>query len=686
MVTQHTWRTALGKMIAAQNGGKADKVDKKTKSGSPGSAAEAMKSIRDNIASLSRLELTQRLQAAVGERPEVQQTVGDVLGPVVGRRVDTAEISDAEGEGLAELVGEASDTGYSRAVAEMARRAPAVTARVLVEAVARAEGSGDRAAREYARRGLETVGSRGVAGLVWAGVQRLPQVLLLFPVVECVGQADGNTAGPVPAIRETDVVAHTVGYAVLDALRPQWAEGVGKRPEGGVLHEAFADLAALLVPLASPCVCAAVVAQTRCDLRATAVAARQQSAVGDALGISAVLSACSALTARDLWDPAGKPIKAGPTRSSRDVSAMVTSALWAAVASAHRALCRRSAPAAAEDDSKEKGQRRWRAAEDPAEVLGHLADMALRTLVAACLCETKDEEAPTLVDFCESLVKSTADPAGQSRAKAGRAEGGSKPPDGATDMEAVGGPEGTFREALRSELERRHLLRSAWVRGRQEQQGAEGSQPAMPTLDGASIQHTGATVRGFVLLSGASDKMQSGAAAGPDARPLALLAMPPGQRLPVMQQSVHATRRTASSNRETSGPARRMCECIAMAAEQATRTVESPVSRQLWATLRTGAQQALDDTEDEVGAWEGLVETWGAVEREAAGQVFGERRMWSAIVVEAADEPTEEGIRESVRKLVLSLEYVKGYCNESPSGRLWGQVLNAVSNSNAAAH
>eukprot|EP00727_Mastigamoeba_balamuthi_P003454 m51a1_g13105 hypothetical protein (235) ;mRNA; f:1215-2812 len=169
-----------------------------------------MKSIRDNIASLSRLELTQRLQAAVGERPEVQQTVGDVLGPVVGRRVDTAEISDAEGEGLAELVGEASDTGYSRAVAEMARRAPAVTARVLVEAVARAEGSGDRAAREYARRGLETVGSRGVAGLVWTGVQRLPQVLargLLDVPTRNAGIGYGSTS---LAVWDSPVSLHAV--------------------------------------------------------------------------------------------------------------------------------------------------------------------------------------------------------------------------------------------------------------------------------------------------------------------------------------------------------------------------------------------------------------------------------------------------------------------------------------------
>eukprot|EP00727_Mastigamoeba_balamuthi_P000112 m51a1_g10098 hypothetical protein (1144) ;mRNA; f:72034-77554 len=453
---------------------------------------------------------------------------------------------------------------------------------------------------------------------------------LLFPLLRI---SDGGAAGAVPTSRSMEAVAHTAGHAVLDALRPRWAEGIEERPEGGVLHEVFADLVGLLVGTGTAAVSGAVAAQTRCDVRAARVAGRQAAWMAEAVGLSGMRSARSTLTARDVWWPqTGLPRqRAGERRwSSREVSAMVTSAVWAAVASELARRCRRSRA-----EGKEGKEGRTGPAEEPAEVLSQLAKQALAALVAACMRPEFRDGAPTLVDFCDALVC-----------------------DGSKDA---------FREALRCELERRFLLSSQW------------KQP-YPRLEKGSIEHTSATVSGFLLLASSKDKTSSA----------------PKQQTPVVKQqptpvdrtqrllSMAAPRGAAAANVDAraGGPARRMCECIAVAAGQAGRTVECPVSRQLWATLRTGAQQALDDTEDEAGAWEALVETWGRVEREAAGQVFGERRMWSAIVVEAADEPTVEGRRASVRKLVLSLEYVVGCCNESPSLALWRRVLASFSNTN----
>eukprot|EP00727_Mastigamoeba_balamuthi_P000117 m51a1_g10101 hypothetical protein (1161) ;mRNA; f:98223-103926 len=614
--------------------------------------------------------------AVVEDGPVKLQAVGDQLGRVVGRHVDTSEISDAEGEGLAELVREVADSGYSKVIIELSRRASTEMSRALVEAISAARGE-DSVIKEYVRSGLDAVESRGLLDLVslvlhdsavskklcdqqiqvvsettsraevstatwlpadgnltdldsvhafatvrsivdaaervlrgttgidkeecmqelealdegrswgertskglrWQAGQRLvvdtratgvtqPMYsrragALLFPLLRC---SDGGAAGAVSTSRSMEAVAHTAGHAVLDALRPKWAEGIEERPEGGVLHEAFADLAGLLVGTGTAAVSGAVAAETRCDVRAARVAGRQAAGMAEAVGLSGMRSARSTLTARDVWWPqTGLPRqRAGGRRwSSREVSAMVTSAVWAAIASELARRCRRSRA-----EGKEGKEGRTGPAEDAAEVLSQLAKQALAALVAACMRPEFKEEAPTLVDFCDALVPSSSQQCDKTQ------EG--------------------FPEALRFELQRRFLLTSQWKK-------------PYPRLAKGSIEHTSAT----------------------------------------------------------SG-----------------RTVECPVSRQLWATLHTGAQQALDDTEDEAGAWEALVETWGRVEREAAGQVFGERRMWRAIVVEAAEEASEEGIRGSVRKLVLSLEYVVGCCNESPSLALWRRVLVAYTNTN----
>eukprot|EP00727_Mastigamoeba_balamuthi_P000632 m51a1_g10566 hypothetical protein (1225) ;mRNA; f:28069-33862 len=384
---------------------------------------------------------------------------------------------------------------------------------------------------------------------------------LLFPA----SGTEGGGVEAAPASRGVEVVAHTAGYALLDALRPEWAEGVRERPEGGVLHEALGDLVALLVPLGSPAVGGAVAAQTRCDVRAAGVAKRMARALADAVGGSAVRSASSTLTARDVWDVAtGQMKKTGSGRlwSSRELSGMITSAVYGAVASELLRRCHGSGTAGrgGKESAKCGG-----AAEDPAEVLSQLAKQALRVLIEACLEQSKDKAAPTLVEFCESLVK-----------------------------------------------------------GMQSHEG-----DALALLPG-SVEHTTAT-----LQRSTTNKLQLSA---------------------LMEKPTRAG--TVSAN----GPAVRMCECIARVGAEAATAVECTASRELWAMVCSGAREALALAGgDDVAAWERLEGTWGAMERRAAGQRdFVDKRMWRAIVVEAAEEPTAEGCKASVEKMVLSLEYVTG--------------------------
>eukprot|EP00727_Mastigamoeba_balamuthi_P001578 m51a1_g11417 hypothetical protein (716) ;mRNA; r:4544-9569 len=217
---------------------------------------------------------------------------------------------------------------------------------------------------------------------------------LLFPIYK----PPGDGAETVSTSRAFDVVAHTASYAILDALRPEWAEGLKSSPEGGVLHEAFADLMTILAQLSSPAVCGSVVAQTRCDLRAANVAGRLQSSMADALGVCAMRSACSTLTALDVWDADGRPRET--TRSSREVSAMITSAAYGAIATAFSSLLR-GAPAGRAGAHG--------AAVDPAALLYALGKQALSVLVTACVDSKQDKAGgvPTLHQFCQRLLASS---------------------------------------------------------------------------------------------------------------------------------------------------------------------------------------------------------------------------------------------------------------------------------------
>nr|MDJ0949184.1 hypothetical protein [Alphaproteobacteria bacterium] len=77
----------------------------------------------------------------------------------------------------------------------------------------------------------------------------------------------GNEARPlVYTCRSFDIVAHEVGHAVLDSLRPgYWGSW---HPQTGGLHEAFGDITAILMMLAQMDQCEAIIAHSKGDLHA----------------------------------------------------------------------------------------------------------------------------------------------------------------------------------------------------------------------------------------------------------------------------------------------------------------------------------------------------------------------------------------------------------------------------------
>eukprot|EP00727_Mastigamoeba_balamuthi_P002754 m51a1_g12476 hypothetical protein (286) ;mRNA; r:678-4031 len=106
MASQTTWCTAIRDMIKASPDTYGARVR-----GWLNEHQKDAQELEKGTLSLSNLQWLGLLQAIAQDDAVALQTVGDVLGHVVGHRVDTAEISDAEGNGLAELVGEVGDSG-----------------------------------------------------------------------------------------------------------------------------------------------------------------------------------------------------------------------------------------------------------------------------------------------------------------------------------------------------------------------------------------------------------------------------------------------------------------------------------------------------------------------------------------------------------------------------------------------
>lgn len=65
--------------------------------------------------------------------------------------------------------------------------------------------------------------------------------------------------------RSLDIVAHEMGHAILDGLKPGWL-AANNPPQTGGLHEAFGDLTAIFLALAQPDQAEALVALTKANL------------------------------------------------------------------------------------------------------------------------------------------------------------------------------------------------------------------------------------------------------------------------------------------------------------------------------------------------------------------------------------------------------------------------------------
>ncbi len=77
----------------------------------------------------------------------------------------------------------------------------------------------------------------------------------------------GNETRPlVYTCRSFDIVAHEVGHAVLDSLRPGYWDSW--HPQTGGLHESFGDITAILTMLAQMDQCEAIIAHSKGDLHA----------------------------------------------------------------------------------------------------------------------------------------------------------------------------------------------------------------------------------------------------------------------------------------------------------------------------------------------------------------------------------------------------------------------------------
>lgn len=83
--------------------------------------------------------------------------------------------------------------------------------------------------------------------------------------------------------RSLDVVAHEMGHAILDGLKPGWL-GVGNPPQTGGLHEAFGDLSAVFLTISQPDQAEALVAMTRANLHDRNFLAAVAEEFGKALG------------------------------------------------------------------------------------------------------------------------------------------------------------------------------------------------------------------------------------------------------------------------------------------------------------------------------------------------------------------------------------------------------------------
>jgi len=83
--------------------------------------------------------------------------------------------------------------------------------------------------------------------------------------------------------RSFDIVAHEVGHAALDSLKPEYLSS-SWHPQTGGLHESFADLVAIFTMLAQMDVCEAIVVESKADLHSKTFFPSLAEQFGEAFG------------------------------------------------------------------------------------------------------------------------------------------------------------------------------------------------------------------------------------------------------------------------------------------------------------------------------------------------------------------------------------------------------------------
>jgi len=94
----------------------------------------------------------------------------------------------------------------------------------------------------------------------------------------------GNESNPlVYSCRSFDIVAHEVGHAALDSLKPEWLSS-SWHPQTGGLHESFGDLTAIFTMLAQMDVCEAIIVESKADLHTKTFFPALAEQFGEAFG------------------------------------------------------------------------------------------------------------------------------------------------------------------------------------------------------------------------------------------------------------------------------------------------------------------------------------------------------------------------------------------------------------------
>jgi len=95
--------------------------------------------------------------------------------------------------------------------------------------------------------------------------------------------SDNETDSLIYTSRSFDIVAHEVGHAALDSLKPEFLSS-SWHPQTGGLHESFGDLTAIFTMLAQMDVCEAIIVESKADLHHKTFFPAMAEQFGEALG------------------------------------------------------------------------------------------------------------------------------------------------------------------------------------------------------------------------------------------------------------------------------------------------------------------------------------------------------------------------------------------------------------------